>query len=290
MPYPTVPAPYGLKPINLIGGQVFSGSTRELPIQYGYNANIFYGDFVKLARYATGSTPGGFIVRAAVSTGTTNNQVTGIFLGCSFTNPVTKQRQFQQFWPAGTLAGDAVAIVCDDPDTVFKAVVCSSTTNVASGAKGMVGNNLSLIDNGAVASSLNTGNSANAILAPTATPVSTILPVRCVGVVSDTSYSYSAVATAASSTTTINAVAPAALPIGTGISYVASNGQIVETGMFLTAAAAAGAATQTMNQQPVILGANADIPSGATIIYTVYPEILVKVNLFVHGYYSSTAV
>jgi hypothetical protein len=40
----------------------------------------------------------------------------------------------------------------------------------------------------------------------------------------------------------------------------------------------------------VILGANANIPSGAIIVYTVYPEILVKMNLFVHGYYSSTAV
>ena len=41
MAYPTVSAPYGLKPINLIGGQVFAGSTRELPIQYGYATNIF---------------------------------------------------------------------------------------------------------------------------------------------------------------------------------------------------------------------------------------------------------
>lgn len=290
MAYPFVDAPYGLKPINLIGGQVFAGSTRELPIQYGFATNIFYGDFVKLSPYATGSTPGGFITRAAVSTGTTNNQVTGIFLGCSFTNPVTKQKQFQQFWPAGTLAGDAVAIVCDDPDTVFKAVVCSATTVVASGSRGMVGANLSMIDNGSVASSLNTGNSANAILAPTATPVTSILPVRCVGLVADTAITYSAVATSASSGTTLNAVAPAALPIGTNISYVAPNGQIIETGMFLTSAAAAGAATQTMNQQPVVLGANTNIPSGATIVYTIYPEILVKVNLFVHGYYSSTAV
>ena len=38
-----VSAPYGLKPINLIGGQVFAGSTRALPIQYGYATNIFYG-------------------------------------------------------------------------------------------------------------------------------------------------------------------------------------------------------------------------------------------------------
>jgi hypothetical protein len=288
MPYPTIPAPYGLKPINLIGGQVFSGSTRELPIQYGYATNIFYGDFVKISPYSSGSTPGGFITRAAVSTGTTNNQVTGVFLGCSYTNPITKQKTFTQYWPGGTLAGDAVAIVCDDPDTVFKAVVCSSGTTVASGAKGMIGANLSLIDNST--GNVNTGDSSVAILAPTATPVTSILPVRCVGLVSDTAIVYSATATSASSSTTVNAVAPAALPVGTSVSYLAANGQVIETGMFLTSAAAAGAATQTINQQPVILGANANIPSGATIIYTVYPEILVKVNLFVHGYYSSTAV
>lgn len=290
MPYPTIPAPYGLKPVNLLGGQVFAGSTRMYPIQYGYSSNIFYGDFVKIAPYSSGVTPGGMLIRAAVSTGTTNNQTTGVFLGCTYTNPLTKQKQFSQYWPANTLAGDAVAYVCDDPDTIFKAVVCSATTVTASGAVGMIGTNLSMIDNSAVASSLSTGNSANAVLAPTATPVTTILPVRCVGLVQDTAYSYSATATSASSSTTINAVAPAALPIGTSVSYLASNGQVIETGMFLTAAATAGAATQTVNQQPVILGANANIPSGSTIIYTVYPEILVKVNLFVHGYYSSTAV
>ena len=42
MAYPQVAAPYGLKPINLIGGQVFSGSTRSLPIQYGYATDIGY--------------------------------------------------------------------------------------------------------------------------------------------------------------------------------------------------------------------------------------------------------
>ena len=30
-----VTVPYGLKPINLIGGQVFAGSTRMYPIRYG---------------------------------------------------------------------------------------------------------------------------------------------------------------------------------------------------------------------------------------------------------------
>ena len=50
MAYPVVSAPYGLQPINLIGGQVFAGSTREYNIPYGYATNIFYGDFVGLTR------------------------------------------------------------------------------------------------------------------------------------------------------------------------------------------------------------------------------------------------
>ena len=281
MPYPQVSAPYGLAPTNLIGGQVFAGSTRYLPIQYGYGTNIFYGDFVVLSR--------GFITRAAVSTGTGANQITGIFLGVTFTNPITKQKQFQQYWPASTLAGDAQAVVCDDPDTVFKAVVASSGTTVASGALALVGTNLSMVDNGAVAASLSTGNSANAVLAPTATPVTSILPVRCVGVVPDTAFSVSAVGSSSSTTITLTGTGlPAAIPVGTDVAYIAANGQLVETGSFVTAAAVAGATSVTINAQPTVLGAGANIPAASTIVFTQYPEILVKLNLLVHGYYSST--
>ena len=280
MAYPTIDAPYGLKPINLIGGQVFAGSTRQLPIQYNYGTNIFYGDFVVLSR--------GFVTRAAVSTGTTVNQVTGIFLGCTYTNPLTKQKQFSQYWPASTLAGDCTAYVTDDPDTVFKAVVCSATTVVASGAIAMIGTNLSMINNASVASSLNTGNSANAVLAPTATPATTILPVRCVGVVPDTAVAQSA--TGSSSTTSITLTGSglgAAIPVGTSVAYLASNGQLIETGSFVTSAAAAGATTVTINAQPTLAGSGTDIPASSTIVFTQYPEILVKINLGIHAYYTA---
>ncbi|NBS61743.1 MAG: hypothetical protein EBT26_06880, partial [Microbacteriaceae bacterium] len=220
MAYPTIDAPYGLKPINLIGGQVFAGSTRQLPIQYNYGTNIFYGDFVVLSR--------GFITRAAVTTGTGSNQVTGVFLGCTYTNPLTKQKQFSQYWPASTLAGDATAYVVDDPDTVFKAVVCSATTAVASGAIAIIGTNLSMVNNASVASSLNTGNSANAVLAPTATPATSILPVRCVGVVTDTAVAQSATgSSSAASIALTGSGLGSAIPIGTNVSYLASNGQII---------------------------------------------------------------
>jgi hypothetical protein len=277
MAYPTVSAPYGLKPINLIGGQPFAGSTRELPIQYAYATNIFYGDFVVLSR--------GSITRAAVSTGTGVNQITGVFLGCSFTNPLTKQVQFSQYWPGGTLAGDAVAYVVDDPDTVFKAVVCSATTTVASGAFAMVGTNLSMVNNASVASSLNTGNSANAVLAPTDTPVSTILPVRCVGIVEETAVALGT-ATYSTGTTTLTVSAlPFALPVGTDVAVIATNGQLARTGSFVKTAAAAGATSVILDQAATFTLNSGTI--GATVVFTRYPEILVKPNLLVHGYYSS---
>jgi hypothetical protein len=277
MAYPSVDAPYGLKPINLIGGQVFAGSTRSLPIQYGYATDIFYGDFVVLSR--------GFATRASVSTGTGVNQVTGVFLGCSYTDPVTKQERFSQYWPASTLAGDAVAIVCDDPDTVFKAVVCSATTVVASGALALVGTNLSLINN---TGNVNTGNSANAVLAPTATPVTTILPVRCVGVVEDTAFSVTASGSSSGTTITLTGTGlPAAIPVGTNVAYVASNGQLIQTSSFVATAASASATSVTLNAAIAVPGSVVAIPSASTIVFTQYPEILVKMNLLVHGYYSS---
>lgn len=281
MAYPSVDAPYGLKPINLIGGQVFSGSTRMYPIQYGYATNIFNGDFVVLSR--------GFVTRAAVAATTSSNAVTGVFLGCSFTNPVTKQKTFSQFWPTGTLAGDAVAYVCDDPDTVFKAVVCSATTVLASGAKALVGTNLSMIDNAAVASSLATGNSANAVLAPSATPVTSILPVRCVGLVEETAYQVTGTGSSSGTAITLTGSGlSAAIPVGASVAYLASNGQIIETSSFVTTAASAGATSVTINSAVAVPGGVTAIPSASSILFTVYPEVLVKINLLTHGYYSST--
>ena len=277
MAYPTVSAPYGLKPINLIGGQVFAGSTRAMPIQNAYATNIFYGDFVKLVR--------GFVTRAAISTGTDANIYTGVFLGCTYTNPTTKQKLFSQYWPASTAAGDAVAYIADDPDTVFKVAVCSATTVMASGNLSLVGCNLSMVDN---TGSTATGNSANAALAPADTPATSILPVRCVGVVEETAYSFTATGSSSSTTITLTGSGtPQAIPVGTGVSYVAANGTVVQTASFVDTAAAAGDTSITLNAAVAAPGSITAIPSAATVIFTVYPEILIKPNLISHGYYSS---
>ena len=275
MAYPVIDAPYGLKPINLIGGQVFAGSTREYPITNGYSTSIFYGDYVGLSR--------GEIVRLSVSTGTAGNQ-TGIFLGCSFTNPVTKQKQFQQFWPASTAAGDAVAIVCDDPDTVFKGVVCSATTVIASGARAMIGQNLAMINN---TGSTATGNSKNAILAPSDTPATTsTLPVRVLGLVTDTAVSLGTATYTSISTATVTCSAlPFALPVGTDVGSLDSNGQYISSGSFVDTAASAAATSFILNQAPAVA-----FGASSTLVFMQYPEILVKINFGQHQYYAATSI
>ncbi|NBS68064.1 hypothetical protein EBT31_04010 [bacterium] len=275
MAYPVVNAPYGLKPINLIGGQVFAGSTREYAIPYGYATNIFYGDIVGLTR--------GNVQRLSVSTGTLGT-VTGVFLGCSYTNPTTKQKQFAQYWPASTLAGDAVAIVCDDPDTVFKAVVCSATTVVASGARAMIGQNLAMINN---TGNVNTGDSANALLAPSDTPATTdALPVRVLGLVPDTVVTLGTATYTSISTATVTCSAlPFALPVGTDVGSLAANGQYIPSGSFVDTAANAGATSFILNQAPITAFA-----ASSTLVFAQYPELLVKLNFGQHQYYAATSI
>jgi hypothetical protein len=297
MPYPTISAPYGLKPVNLIGGQVFAGSTRNLPIQYGYAANLFYGDLVKMVR--------GFVVQSTITSsngqttpGTTapTDNIVGVFLGCSFTNPVTKQKTFSQYWPSGTLAGDAVAIVADDPDQVFKMAMIQSGTALGSAAIPLLGQNIQLSrlwqagTGSAVAGSTATGNSYLAALAA-ALDTTAQNPLRVVGVVPDTAYSVTA--TGSSSTTTITLTGsglPSAILYGADVGYIAANGQLIETGSFVTAGLTAGTTSVTINATIAVPGSVTAIPSGSTIVFTMYPEVLVKINQGTHGYYYPISV
>lgn len=172
MAYPTVSAPYGLKPVNLIGGQVYAGSTRQIPIASAYATSIFNGDVVKLSS-------DGVLVK---ETGTTTATPVGVFLGCSYTDPTLKYKLFSQYYPANTTASDIVAYVIDDPDALFKVAVVSGTTVIDGVGRTVVGNNVALVQN---AGDANTGNSAVAVLSGSAATTAS-LPVRIVDVVPET--------------------------------------------------------------------------------------------------------
>jgi hypothetical protein len=126
----TVSAPYGLRPINLIGGQQFAGSTRQIKIASGYAANIFFGDIVAIHTDGT-------IVK--VTTLGTNADpfpagTVGVFLGCAYTSPSLGYFLNSQYWPTGTVASDAMAYICDDPDTLFQIQADAAVTQTMLGS------------------------------------------------------------------------------------------------------------------------------------------------------------
>ena len=114
MAYPSVSAPYGLIPINLIGGQVFAGATRQIPIATNSSTAIYFGDVVKLAS--------GYLAK---DTGTTAATPVGVFLGCTYTDPVFG-KTFRQYYPGTTNITDVMAYVQDDPDALFKVAVVTA--------------------------------------------------------------------------------------------------------------------------------------------------------------------
>ena len=170
MSYPSVDAPYGLIPINLIGGQVFAGATRQIPIAASSATAIFYGDVVRLADTGT----------LAKDTGTSAATPVGVFLGCSYTDPVFG-KTFRQFYPGGVTATDIQAYVQDDPDALFKVAVVSSGTTISFVNRTSVGNNAVLVQN---AGSTFNGNSRVAVSSTTAT--TSTWPVRIIDVVPET--------------------------------------------------------------------------------------------------------
>jgi hypothetical protein len=172
MAYPTVAGPYGFQPINLIGGQVFAGATRQIPIASGSGTSIFYGDVVRL-------NTGGTLSR--VSTTDSATDAVGIFLGCAFTNPTTKQFLQQQYYPASTVASDIVAYVCDDPDTYFKVAVLSNSTTIGGMTQTDIGNNVAIL---VTAGNTNDGNSNEGVSATTGS--ATTLPFRVISGVPET--------------------------------------------------------------------------------------------------------
>ena len=182
MAYPTVDKPYGLKPVNLIGGQVFAGATRQRRIASSASS-IGYGDPVQLTSSGT----------ISVSTSTTTPPdagFAGVFLGCSFVSSVTGQPTYSQAWISGTSmkSGTFVtAYVADDPDTLFKAVGVSASLNVST-TSGFtyedIGANVALVDE--ALSTVTNDSQRGLLLSSVATTRS--LPMRIVDVVEDTAF------------------------------------------------------------------------------------------------------
>jgi hypothetical protein len=272
MAYPTIDKPYGYKPVNLIGGQVYAGSTRSLPIQYNSTNPIFFGDMVYLNA--------GYVDRITYPLNTTNKTI-GVFMGCYYTNPTTKQRQFAQYYPGAVLAGDITAIVADDPDI---AIQCAVATTASSGVIGsasslLVGSNMvGTTTTGSTA----TGNGTGGVVAASAAAASTA-GFRVLSLVPDTQISTSATyvsggAAAATSVVVSGLTVGQVLPVGTDV-YNLVNGQLQYTGAALSAASTV---TTTGNTTLTVSAITTQVAGTVVLVQT--PEVIVKINFGVHNY------
>ena len=172
MAYPTVSAPYGLKPINSIDGKPYAGAFRQIPVAAGFATAIFNGDTVLISD--------GYIIK---STATNSGGIVGVVVGGQYVNSSGQTVQGQYIPAAASTASNlAYAYVVDDPMALFKVAVVSSGTTMSTASRADVGSNVPLVLN---AGSTNTGDSAFAVTLTGAGTTATI-PLRVIDVVPET--------------------------------------------------------------------------------------------------------
>ena len=289
MAYPTVSAPYGLQARNEIGGLPYAGSTRMIPIAAGYATNLFYGDIVQLS----GGTAVANSYTAATSPTTPIAGTIGVFVGCEYTQPVTNQKQRAQYWPAGTVAQDAVAYVIDDPRVVYKAAMGSQATSTLSNtSSGMgyanpafIGTNVYPLSG--TAGSTTTGDSALSVSGGVVTNgtgntrVTAAAPFRVVGVVTDTAVAVTQTASTSGSSTTLTLTA-ANSGIQAGMQISSPSGTGGYSGNYIN--------VTNVNSTTVTLSSAVTIASGTQVTFVGYPEVLVTWNGNFHSYNNTTGV
>ena len=113
-------AAFGMRPVGKIGGMPFTGGQSRYRIAADYGTSIFQGDMVMQV------TGGGVEVHADGGT----VPIVGVFNGCSYTDPTTKEQKFSNFYPASTNASDIIAFIIDDPMVIFE-VQCNAAFPVA---------------------------------------------------------------------------------------------------------------------------------------------------------------
>ena len=303
MTYPVVSSPYGLKPINLQGGRVFSGSTRMIPIQQGYATNIFNGDVVGLSAGTAIITP-----YSAASGTAAPGQIIGVFLGAEYSVPnsvISGKNRFQMYNASQNTSTDIVGYVVDDPLAYYKAAViaqpqglantqANTGLNVGYMSPRFVGTNAFLVagnggntqngdsyagvcgGNPTVASSV-AGNIPQTVGSGAAT---TSPCLRVIQLVQETSVTYSTTITSAT---------------GSGTSFVVASSTGLQPGMqvVLTTATgtSAGAPGNTTYVTGVVTSTNTVTVSASvawtlnqTVAFVGYPEVILGWNFGYHTY------
>lgn len=109
---------FGMVPLRKVGSNYNSTAQTQYDIANATASNIFHGDLVTIAD--------GYITPIA----TTTDYAVGVFVGCEYTDPVSKQPTFSHYFPANTSSaiGNPVGFVVDDPYASFMVQADASVT------------------------------------------------------------------------------------------------------------------------------------------------------------------
>lgn len=109
---------FGMVPLRKVGSNYNSTAQTQYNIANGLASNIFHGDLVTIS--AGNITP----------VATTTDYAVGVFMGCEYTDPTSKQPTFSRHFPANTSSaiGNPVGFVVDDPYATFMIQADASVT------------------------------------------------------------------------------------------------------------------------------------------------------------------
>jgi hypothetical protein len=152
-------SPYGLRPLNLIGGQAFNGGViREFSRSTNSSSGLFNGDVIQLS--STGqptpisATPVAMLIPTTPGNSTNATAgIVGVCVGVRYVlpNPI-RQQMFGQYLPADAITGgytDVFIRVMDDPDALFQiqgnnSIGTFSSGTAGSGWRALIGKNAPL--------------------------------------------------------------------------------------------------------------------------------------------------
>ena len=103
-------APFGLRPIRMIGGGDFTGGQDRYSIASSYNTSLYQGDLVE-------PLTNGTIGRKAAGE---NDAALGVFNGCRYTTPTTGTPTWANTYQQPIAASDIYAFVVCDPNVVYE--------------------------------------------------------------------------------------------------------------------------------------------------------------------------
>ena len=132
MSYPTVTAPYGLKPINRFDGMPYAGATNQYPVTSGQA--VFNGQVVAFVNGGTVSP---------VASHSASTYAVGVVMGVQYTNS-TGQTVQAQYAPSSGVT-DVIAYVVNDPAAEFRVAVTGNNQTITPVAATVLNTNVLLV-------------------------------------------------------------------------------------------------------------------------------------------------